>query len=501
MRFLLLCGAAVALAACGPVDSEPDANEPSALDSGADAGSLQSADAAVTLDAGARVDAGHDAGLQDAGLRDAGSTRVDAGVDAGQALDAGPFDAGTSSATTGVLVGGPGTWPGAIEGVRYISGAVSGVTNAQGEFHWQAGTPITFRVGDVEFPPVTGAAKLTPWQLARNTCTHTAALDKVLVLLFSLDDDNLASTGLRLALPAASSHVALASLSLSDVTTRVGQLISGRQALTAAAALERFIRQADDETWAELSMDSFNGTVALGRGQGVASDGTSWFFSGTLSLERTDTGFASQKSNSLAIPLLLALAGSDHIGDIDVLNGTLYAPIEDGSKGYKSPKVVLYDTQSLTPGTEYSISATLQTEGVPWVAVNGAKSEAYMAEWTNTTQLNVFNLSNFSVKSALPLIPPAGMTISRIQGAKVFESALYLATDLSGKDVFKVDLETGIVLRLFSVATTGEQEGLAFFARPDGTAMHTLNVNAARAGVELRHHQRTRASLRHDVCP
>jgi hypothetical protein len=202
----------------------------------------------------------------------------------------------------------------------------------------------------------------------------------------------------------------------------------------------------------------------------------------------------------VAIPFELVLAGSDHIGDIDFVNGTLYAPIEDGKKGYKSPKVVTYDPQSLSPVSTYSISNTLQTLGVPWVALSGQRGEAYLAEWDATMSLNVFTLSSMVYVRSIPLTMPVGVPLGRIQGAKVFESALYLATDDAAKNVFKLDLETGTVLRLFSVATTGEQEGLAFLDQPDAGLMHTLNVTPARNGSELRHHQRVRGPLRNEVC-
>ncbi len=436
------------------------------------------------------------------------SGTVVTGSDAAVTSDSGTNDAGPllgldAGVTSGQLVGGPGPWPGAIAGVRYSSGSVQGVTDATGAFVAAPGQQVVFSVGDVNFAPVTPAAKVTAWQLVGSTCTRTAELEKALVLLFSLDEDNDSTNGLKVvATSPAALPVPLSLITLSDVSSRVGQLISGRVALAPAVALDRFIRQVDDETWAQLpTIDSFSGSTALGRGQGVATDGVSWFFSGTLSLERTNLELTkSEKSNPVAIPFLLGLAGSDHIGDIDVVNGTLYAPIEDGSKNYANPKVVTYNPQSLSPGTTYSISNTLQTKGVPWVAVNGPRNEAYLAEWDPTMQLNIFTLSTMVLNRSLPLTMPVGTPLGRVQGAKVFESALYMATDDSQKNVFKLDLETGTVLRLFSIDTTGEQEGLAFLARDDGSRMHTLNVNAARNGSEFRHHQRTRAPLRSEVC-
>jgi len=401
---------------------------------------------------------------------------------------------------TGVLLGGTGPWPGAIAGVRYESGALSGVTDAAGTYRYEVGSLLSFIVGDVVLGPVTPRAKLTAWQLAGPTCTPGVELDKALVLLLSLDGDGDPSNGTSLpVLPATTPRVTLASLTLTDLGTRIGTWIPGRGALTPAVAMDRFIRQVDDEVWAQLGLDTFSGATALKRGQGVATDGTSWYFSGTLSLEKTDLQFNTQVSNGFAIPLTLSIAGSNHIGDIDVYGGTLYAPIEDGS-GYMNPKLVKFDTM-LNAGTVYSIPHALQTQGVPWVAVDGMRSLIYLAEWDPTTQLNLFSLSTVTYLRSLQLTPPAGVTLGRIQGAKVFEGALYLNTDDATKTVYKLNLETGTVLRLFALGAIGENEGLAFLARPDGSQLHTLNVNTSSSGSELRHHQRTRLPLRAEVCP
>ncbi len=483
--------------ACGPAAVLPED----------DAGTNLQADAAVPVDAGTSLDAGrNDAGalVPDAGTPDAGIADAGAPADAGP-VDAGPLDAGAPDAgptLRGVLVGGEGALPGGFGGVRYTSALRTGITDATGAFSYVAGEQLTFVVGDVAFRPLAGAPMLSPWQLVTpGTCTHSAELEKALVLLLSLDADGLPSNGTALpSYPAVTPTRPLSTLSLADVRTVVMQLIPGRTPLTVDDAVDRFIRQVNFEVWTERGVDTFAGTTALTRGQGVASDGTSWFFSGTLSLERTSQSFAQQQVNNFAIPPALALAGSKHIGDIDVFNGTLYAPIEDGS-AYLNPKLVRFDPQSLTAGTVFPIPYALQTKGVPWVAVNGPAAQLIFAEWDPTTQLNLFTLSTVTLVGSLPLHAPAGLGIGRIQGGKVFEGSIYLASDDATKSLFKVDLETGTVLRLFSINTTGEQEGLTFFARPDGTALHTLNVTATSTGAELRHHQRTQLPVRKSVCP
>ena len=499
------------LVACGPVPAVLDAGIVLDAGVGADGGAASDGgagqpDSGIGMDAGNEVDGGSpDAGV-DAGLRaDAGP--VDAGLfdagtlDASVPTDAGVMDGGPAR---GVLLGGEGPLPGPLGGVRYSTPSGSGVTDALGRFDYRVGEQVTFVVGDVAFRPVAGAALLSPFKLvARGTCLSSTELEKALVLLLSLDEDALPATGTMLpAYPVASTTRPLSTLSLVDVGMVIAQLIPGRTPLTPNEAVDRFMRQIDDEAWMEQSLDTFAGAGALTRGQGVAANGTGWIFSGTLSLERTDATFARQQVSNLAIPTLLALAGSDHIGDIDVWNGTIYAPIEDGRTNYMSPKLVLFDAQNLSAGMQYSIPRALQTAGVPWVAVNGPAGHLYFAEWNPTMQLNIFSLSTVQLISSLPLRTPTGVMVGRVQGAKVFEGALYLATDDATKSLFKMNLQTGTVQKLFSINTGGgEQEGVAFLTRADGTQLHTLNVNSARNGSELRHHRRTRLPLRLQLCP
>src|SRR5438270_677000 len=110
----------------------------------------------------------------------------------------------------------------------------------------------------------------------------------------------------------------------------------GKTPLDEQDALDRFIRVVDSEEWSESSRTTFGTANSAVRSQGAATDGASWFFSWRYGLQRSDLGYAVQLNNSAAIPLQLAVSGSDHIGDIDVLDGTIYAGIED-SKSYRRP--------------------------------------------------------------------------------------------------------------------------------------------------------------------
>ena len=299
-----------------------------------------------------------------------------------------------------------------------------------------------------------------------------------------------------LRLPPDETQRAFATLSDDDVTGLVSQLIPGRSPIDGGAAGDLFITQMDGELWQQIGIDEFPGTVGAVRSQGLTTDGTSWYFSWTLGLEKTDLNYTTLVSKTTAIPPELSLLGDKHIGDIDYWNGTLYVPLEDTGP-YVQPHLALYDPATLTAGQSYALPNTLLTDGVPWVAVDGPRGNIYVAVWDPTLAIFVFDLATVTYSRSIPLRPPLG----RIQGAKVFEGSLYLSTDDTAKDIFKVNLDTGTVIPLFALNQNFEEEGLAFLARPDGSLLHTLNVMSKGLGSELRHHQRTRLPLRQAVCP
>lgn len=362
-----------------------------------------------------------------------------------------------------------------IAGLAFESGAHKGTTDAKGAFTYDVGTPVRFLLGDTLLGAPVGADVLSPYQLAGSaTCEDTEALKSLVALLEAYDTDADPSNGITIpSAPRPSPSLPAPS-----------------------AALQTFILAFDGEAWATSTTDTFAYSEAIVRGQGVATDGTSWFFSGTTGLEKTNAAFGSTTKSAIAIPLLLAAQGSDHIGDIDVYNGKIYAPVED--KSYNAPKVVLYDATSLGAGTVYDIPQNLQTKGVPWIAVDGPRGVAYMAEWDPTPGINVFSLATMKFQRTLPLSAPIG----RVQGGKVHKGQLYLSSDDATKHVYKMHVASGTIFPLFALnATDVELEGLAFFPRPDGSLMHTLDITAARTGVELRHHKITREPLRWKVCP
>jgi hypothetical protein len=75
-----------------------------------------------------------------------------------------------------------------VQGVRYESGSVSGVTGELGEFQYETGGTIRFFIGDIPLgEAVTGKAVITPLDLVPNGTIDTPAVINIARLLQSLD--------------------------------------------------------------------------------------------------------------------------------------------------------------------------------------------------------------------------------------------------------------------------------------------------------------------------
>lgn len=405
----------------------------------------------------------------------------DAGSDAGLPQDAGTVveDAGTPPDAGPVLHGG--ILAGPISGLRTLSGGTAGATDADGGFVYEDGAQIAFYAGGLLLARVDPAPLLTPFALA-GSCDATAKLRKLLTLLYSLD------ANLRIP-PLDASLLAGQSLDDVDVAQALAALKPGAALVDPGDALDTFIRSVDGEEWTETSVDTFSTADSAVRSQGAASDGSSFWFSWRLGLSRTALDYSVQASKTAAIPADLALTdGENHIGDIDVLGSTLYAPLEDGSK-YAHPRVAFFDAQSLSFENSVALDVARQPDGVPWVA----QWRGYLvtAPWNPTPALNLWDMGG-TFQRAIPLRPPQG----RLQGLKASGGMAYATRDSDPKAVVKIDLETGTVIELFTIPGIGELEGLALNA----AGLHTLNANPGATLMEFRHHIRTRGPLREQVC-
>lgn len=386
--------------------------------------------------------------------------------------DAGAPDGGRSL-QQGVLLFGRAT---PLAGVRWESAGTTGFVGADGSFSYAG--EVKFSIAGLVLATVPGATVVTPFTLAGG-CSASAALRNLLVFIESIG------------IPAPPFAGELAGQTLSDTSPAAALAKLGKVPLAAQVALDRFVSETDSEEWQEVSRDRFSTQESAVRSQGITADGASVFFSWRLGLERTDLAYATLQRNTAAIPGPLALSGNDHIGDLDVLDGTLYTGLED-SKTYAHPRLALFDAATLRFQKSFDLPLSLQPDGVPWVAVDRKERVIYTSSWNGAEALHVFDLQGALVRQ-VPLSPAQ----SRIQGAKVVGAVIYTAHDVVPKEIDEIVLETGTVLKLFEIADTRELEGLAWL----NGELHTLNSTLDKSAMELRHHQRTRAPWRDSICP
>lgn len=227
--------------------------------------------------------------------------------------------------------------------------------------------------------------------------------------------------------------------------------------------------------WREVGEDVFRLPQGLLRSQGVATDGTSWYFSWQYGLERTDDRYVERLANPMAIPPDLAQQGIEHIGDIDLYDGKLVAPLSDASP-YHQALLAYYDPETLQYLSSVPVDPTLHSGGISWVAVD-PDGIAYTSQWIDAPVLNRYDANRgFAPLEPLMLEVP----VNRMQGAKFIEwdgePSLIGSTDENPKRVVRIDLEDGTVTELIRVCAAGEMEGIAIRQTPDGSLLHALFI-------------------------
>jgi hypothetical protein len=269
-------------------------------------------------------------------------------------------------------------------------------------------------------------------------------------------------------------------------------------ATLAALGLIALAQPANAETWTLTGTDSiylqspplsFTGVYFS---QGLAFNGAAneWIASWQYGLQRTDTAFNSlQRLGSVdvnvpgfivpGIPASLLSQGLDHIGDIDVYNGKIYASLDTTANdpvlgySYGHGHVAVFNASDLSyTGQSFELlgsPANLHHDVASWVAVDGAAGLGYGKEWQSGNTINIYNLADWSFSHTLTL----DQSLSSIQGAKVFNGWLYMSSDNSTASIYRANLSTGHVEELFQLpATPGshEVEGIALRTLPGGQA-------------------------------
>jgi hypothetical protein len=376
----------------------------------------------------------------------------------------------------------------------------------------------------VELATLTPKASITLFDLLSNkSCESTQDLAKLVSLLLSLNTYPDASTGIAIGkVKQPVQNVKLADLSESDLlkleTQLTGKSVSLQDALlTVNAAL-------DKEHWTEdqksrtlfannmgvlqsyldrvlvsfsLNAGALDGFAYLTddqaaqipgtlKSQGMAYDGDTPVFSWRYGLQRTDANYAAVLSYPLALPAEIQAEFAKHnpphvghIGDIDIANGKLYAPIEDEDDSSQQSYIAVFDAKTLKyTGEKHALPLAEHADGVPWVAVDAKRNQLYTVTWSTKAAdfLNVFDLTTFKLLKHVPL--QMSFNGRRVQGLKVNPSngMLYASGDSHDqpvsnvwrKFIYKIDPNSGAVTEVahYDEPKRTEAEGLAF--SPDG---------------------------------
>lgn len=280
----------------------------------------------------------------------------------------------------------------------------------------------------------------------------------------------------------------------------------GRISAVAAIAAATFIGSAASPalaaTWTRTAdYQRWTGLNALERGQGVATDGTYFYYAGPGGMVKATVANDSEVASSMApIPWGLSETyGSDHIGDVESYGGYVIAPIEDGGSGYQHPLLALYNASDLSyTGRYVQLPLAQMPGGVPWVAVDAAAGLVYTAPWDQdaaqgTNKLVAYSLNdllNLPAGSTLPVVKTVTLSqpLSRIQGAAMWQGKLYASVDDSAKSVYSIDTGSGQVAYEFhqDVESGDEVQGIAAWDfGPSGGQLHIVNVGSGWKSIFL----------------
>ena len=134
---------------------------------------------------------------------------------------------GVPATATGRFVDAP------VQGLSYVSGSQSGVTGVNGEFVYEIGKPVRFKVGDIIIGEAPAASILTPIDLIKaNGATNVDANhpDVLRMVRFLLTAGSLTASGIRIddTVKAAAAGKSINFSSDSSIITVLGQIAPGR---------------------------------------------------------------------------------------------------------------------------------------------------------------------------------------------------------------------------------------------------------------------------------
>jgi hypothetical protein len=158
--------------------------------------------------------------------------------------------------------------------------------------------------------------------------------------------------------------------------------------------------------------------------QGVATDGDFYYVSSSTALYRYSKKGELLLSNTEAVENLPVAA--NHIGDISVHNGEIYAGVEFFEDGRgKDIQIAIYDAESLKYKRAIPWESTSGQVEVSAITVDAKRNAIWMTDWVNGRYLYRYELASGKYAGKLHLRPPPQWQ----QGIAVYGDYLFITAD------------------------------------------------------------------------
>src|SRR3954454_1891234 len=227
--------------------------------------------------------------------------------------------------------------------------------------------------------------------------------------------------------------------------------------------------------------------ISFTHNQGVARVSGGWILSGTDKplvgtdnlMHMTDDG-RTVRAVMAAIPPQLRAKHYDHIGDIDVVGHTVYAPLEQPDYTKAVQVTALYDARTLL----FRSSVTLRQHENSFVTVDPATMVAYSMDHFDGNSLLRYDVAH-GWRPLAPLV--LSQNLVHTQGADVARGAIWMSTSDPQNHLYRIDIATGHVDVLGTHGHPGG-EGEGIDATPVGDAnLHTLILDPNQRHVWFEH--------------
>ena len=235
----------------------------------------------------------------------------------------------------------------------------------------------------------------------------------------------------------------------------------------------------NDKTLFDFSLNSI---IDVKGRQGIATNGTYYAVSGSKELYLYSSKGELLKYNNS--PFEKIPEQLNHLGDIDIYNGEIYAGVENFVNGKgENIQIAIYDLNTLEYKRSIPINSSSGQLEVCGIAIDEKRGLIWLADWVNGEYLYRYSLSLGDYLGRLRIKPVP----SKIQGIMVHKDHIFLTSDDGNADFHKHDhiysikipesekvAETNLKFEklLDDFKRAGEVEGLCL--SPDGSIFSVL---------------------------